>query len=203
MRRRIGALASAALIVGALVAIGPAGVATETKTEAASTGEVTALCDVLFGAVFGVPNGEPLGPCQWDMSLINASDSGSYSKATGAGVTVGIIDSGVDFNHPDVAPNLDVDLSCSFINDDTPTAHPMEIANGDCSNKGAVQDLDGHGTHVASSVAAPINGIGIAGVAPEATIVGLKACTIEGEQPWSPMTNQIVNVTLWSCKLSK
>jgi subtilisin family serine protease len=142
--------------------------------------DLAALCSSLYGGVFGVPNSEPLGPCQWDMAIINASDSGSYAVATGAGVKVGIIDGGVDFHHPDVAPNLDVDLSCSFIFDDTPTADPSEIANGDCSNKAAVQDLFGHGTHVASSVAAPINGIGIAGVAPEATIVGLKACTIAG-----------------------
>ena len=147
---------------------------------AATTAELVAICNGLYGGVFGNPNGEPLGPCQWDMSIINASDSGSYTHATGKGVTVGMIDSGVDFNHPDIAPNLDVDLSCSFIFDDTPTADPAEIANGDCSIKTAVQDLDGHGTHTASTVAAPINGIGIAGVAPEATIVALKACTIEG-----------------------
>jgi subtilisin family serine protease len=82
--------------------------------------------------------------------------------------------------HPDIEPNLDVDLSCSFIFDDTPTADPGEIANGDCSNKLAVDDLSGHGSHVASTIAAPINGFGIAGVAPDATIVGLKACTVAG-----------------------
>ena len=147
---------------------------------AATPDELVAICNELYGDVFDVPNGEPLGPCQWNMALINASDAGSYSMATGKGVTVGMIDSGVDFTHPDIAPNLDVDLSCSFIFDDTPTADPREIANGVCSNKAAVQDLDGHGTHTASTVAAPINGIGIAGVAPEATIVALKACTIEG-----------------------
>jgi subtilisin family serine protease len=40
--------------------------------------------------------------------------------------------------------------------------------------------LFGHGTHVASTIAAPVNGVGIAGVAPEATIVALKACTVVG-----------------------
>lgn len=141
--------------------------------------ELVNLCSALYGATFGVPNSEPLGPCQWDMALINAGDD-SYQYATGAGVTVGVIDSGVDFYHADVAPNLDVDRSCSFIFDDTPTSDPQEQANGDCSNKLAVQDLNGHGTHVASTIAAPINGIGIAGVAPDATIVGLKACTKAG-----------------------
>jgi len=113
------------------------------------------------------------------MALINATDE-ARQHATGAGVTVGVIDSGVDFYHADIAPNLDVALSCSFIFDDTPTADPAEVANGDCSNKGAVQDLNGQGSHVASTIAAPINGVGIAGVAPEATIVGLKACTKVG-----------------------
>jgi subtilisin family serine protease len=142
--------------------------------------ELVAICENLYGDVFGTPNGEPFGVCQWDMAIINASDSGSYAYATGKGVKVGVIDSGVDFYHPDIAPNLDVDLSCSFIFDHTPTALPQEIANGDCSDKAAVQDYGDHGTHVASTIAAPINGIGIAGVAPEATIVGLKACTAVG-----------------------
>lgn len=142
--------------------------------------ELVARCNELYGDVFGVPNSEPLGPCQWDMALINASDGGSYQYATGEGVIVGVLDSGVDFTHPDIAPNLNENLSCSFIFDDTPTADPAEIANGDCSNKAAVQDLNGHGSHVATTIAAPVNDFGIAGVAPEATIVGLKACTKVG-----------------------
>jgi subtilisin family serine protease len=110
--------------------------------------------------------------------VINAG--AAQATATGAGVTVGVIDGGVDFSHPDLAGAIDVAASCSFIYSTTPTADPQEIANGDCSNKAAVQDLQGHGTHVATTVAGRINGIGIAGVAPEATIVGLKACTIVG-----------------------
>lgn len=145
----------------------------------AEQAEIIAKCEGLYGDVFGVPNSEPFGPCQWDMAIINAGTA-SYEHATGAGVTVGVIDSGVDATHPDIAPNLDLDRSCSFIFDDTPTADPAEIANGDCSNKGAVQDLNGHGSHVASTIAAPVNDFGIAGVAPEATIVGLKACTEVG-----------------------
>ena len=141
--------------------------------------EIIAKCEGLYGGVFGAPNSEPFGPCQWDMALINAGTE-SYAHATGKGVTVGVIDSGVDIDHPDIAPNLDLDRSCSFIFDHTPTAAPAEIANGDCSNNEAVRDRSSHGSHVASTIAAPVNGIGIAGVAPEATIVGLKACTEVG-----------------------
>jgi subtilisin family serine protease len=175
MRRRIipaaGATAAAALGI-ALTAPAVQAVTPEN--------ELVDRCTELYGQVFGTPNTEPLGPCQWDMALINASDDGSYAHGRGSGVTVGVIDSGVQSTHPDIASNLDMDLSCSFIFDDTPTAAPGEIANGDCSQKSAIEDLSGHGTHVASTIAAPINGVGIAGVAPEATIVALKACTQEG-----------------------
>jgi subtilisin family serine protease len=113
------------------------------------------------------------------MPVINAT-AATRAIATGKGVKVGVIDGGVDFTHPDLAGGIDVAASCSFIFDSTPTADPQEVANGDCTNKAAVQDLQGHGTHVSTIIAARANGIGIVGVAPEATIVALKACTIAG-----------------------
>jgi lantibiotic leader peptide-processing serine protease len=121
---------------------------------------------------------DPLAGCQWDMGQINAV--AANATATGKGARVGVIDGGVDFSHPDLAGAIDVAASCSFIFSSTPTADPQEVANGDCSNKAAVQDLQGHGTHVATTIAGRVNAVGIQGVAPEATIVGLKACTVEG-----------------------
>src|SRR4029450_4010626 len=135
-----------------------------------------AACEAFFGVGPGV---EPLSGCQWGMRAIQAGPA-SYANATGAGVSVGVIDGGVDITHADVAPNLDLDRPGSFIFSDPPPADPAEVANGDCSNKAAVQDLQGHGTHVSTTIAGRKNGIGIVGVAPEATIVGLKACTIVG-----------------------
>jgi subtilisin family serine protease len=126
----------------------------------------------------GTTGPDQLSPCQWDMQVIGSNDA--HETETGDGVKVGIIDSGIDFTHPDLAGGIDTPLSCSFIFGTTPTADPDEVANGNCANKGAVQDLNGHGTHVATTVAARENGIGIVGVAPEATIVGLKACTVVG-----------------------
>jgi subtilisin family serine protease len=145
---------------------------------AASPAELTAICEDLFAGVYETPSSEPLAVCQWNMALIDANAS-ARSRATGEGVTVGIIDSGIDPSHPDIAPNLDLARSCSFISPGTPTADPAEVATS-CANKAAIRDLYGHGTHVASIVAAPVNGIGIAGVAPEATLVALKACTVGG-----------------------
>jgi subtilisin family serine protease len=112
------------------------------------------------------------------MTRIHAGPA--HAVGNGAGVKVGVIDGGVDFTHPDLAGAIDVADSCSFIYSTTPTADPAEVANGNCSNKAAVQDLQGHGTHVSTTIAGRVNGIGIVGVAPQATIVGLKACTIAG-----------------------
>src|SRR5262249_3799902 len=100
---------------------------------------------------------DPLGPCQWDMRIIGASPSGSYAVNQGAGVKIGDLDTGIDLDHPDLAGNLDVAESCSFIYASTPTSDPSEqVTPGDCSNKAAVQDLNGHGTHTAGIAAAAI-----------------------------------------------
>ena len=73
----------------------------------------------------------------------------------GAGVKVAIIDSGIDYTHPDLDANYAGGRD--FVNNDN---DPM--------------DDDGHGTHVAGTVAAEDNDIGVVGVAPEARIYALK-----------------------------
>ncbi len=182
LRRLLTPVLPVVAVLG-VVAAGGAGAATGTTTGTTAVPIATeqAICADAFAGVYPPPSGEPLAGCQWDMALIDA-DASTRARATGAGVRVGILDSGVDLTHPDIAPNLDLADSCSFVRSDDPTitagiTDPVEAGNGDCSDKAAVQDLGGHGTHVASTVAAPLNGIGIAGVAPDATIVALKACT--------------------------
>jgi lantibiotic leader peptide-processing serine protease len=155
------------------------------KAAAAPVGTNTAAAEaVACASLYSVPvavGPDPLSPCQWDMRIIGATPTGSYGVNQGAGVKVGDLDTGIDLTHPDIAPNLDVAASCSFIYASTPTSDPAErVTPGNCSNKSAVQDLNGHGTHTAGTIAAPINGLGVAGVAPKATIVALKAGTIEG-----------------------
>jgi subtilisin family serine protease len=163
-------------ILGALVLmVGLTPVASAEQTAAVDGPTADGLCDLAYGTT----GPEPLSSCQWDMPVINVGAE-SRALATGAGVKVGVIDGGIDFTHPDLAGHIDVALSCSFIFDHDPTADPSETANGDCTDKAAVQDLQGHGTHVATTIAGQLNGIGIVGVAPNATIVGLKACSIVG-----------------------
>jgi len=158
--------------VGHAIATTPPG----TNTEATETD----ACASLFGVPADV-GPEPLSACQWDMRAINATTDGSYSVNRGHGARVGDIDTGIDLTNSDIMPNVDVAASCVFVYADTPTANPAEqVTRGDCSNKAALQDLAGHGTHTAGTIAAPINGVGVSGVAPEATIVVLKAGTEQG-----------------------
>lgn len=107
------------------------------------------------------PSLEFFYPLQWHLPAIDADDAWA-AGCTGAGVRVGVIDGGIHAAHPDLAPNMDIAASRSFV--------PGEAFDFD-------EDPDDfwHGTHVAGIVAAANNGGGVIGVAPEATIVGLKA----------------------------
>jgi len=111
---------------------------------------------------------EPLTDRQWNMAMIGAVDL----PVTGAGVDVGIIDTGIDAGHPDIAPNFDAGRSRNFTTDIPSIDGPCEVAS--CVDPVGADDR-GHGTHVAGVVAAARNGMGMAGVAPDATLVNLRA----------------------------
>lgn len=161
-----------ALLITSTVLAAPAG----TNTQASEA----AACSALYSVSPSV-GPEPLSACQWDMRAISATPTGSYAVNRGKGARVGVIDTGIDLTNGDIMPNVDLAASCVFIYATTPTSNPAEqVTRGDCSNKAALQDFAGHGTHTAGTIAAPINGLGIAGVAPEATIVVLKAGTEQG-----------------------
>ncbi len=118
---------------------------------------------------------EPFADLQWDMRMINATPRGSYKRERGDGVRVGIIDTGVDGSHGDIAPNFNRSLSRNFTTDIPSVDGPCEEdPDGSCSDP-ADADEFGHGTHVAGTVGAPINRLGIAGVAPDVEIVNLRA----------------------------
>ena len=85
--------------------------------------------------------------------------------ATGAGVVIAIVDTGVDLNHPDLRDNL----------------LPGYNAITGSSAPGAAQDDNGHGTHVAGIAAAALNGIGMVGVAYQAKILPVKVLGSSGE----------------------
>jgi subtilisin family serine protease len=83
-------------------------------------------------------------------------------------VVVGDIDTGLDFTHPDLAPNVDFANSVSCVGG-VPNTAPA-----------AWMDDNGHGTHTAGTIAAAKNTIGIVGVAPNVKIAGIKAGNAAG-----------------------
>jgi lantibiotic leader peptide-processing serine protease len=118
------------------------------------------------------PADEPFAAAQWDMGMIGATSDGSYRKQPGSKeVRVGIIDTGLDASHPDIAPNFDRRLSRNFVTDIPEIDGPCEVPS--CHDPADV-DQGGHGTHVAGTVGAAINGVGIAGVAPNVDLVNLR-----------------------------
>jgi hypothetical protein len=125
------------------------------------------------------PQAEPddLGSEQWDKMRMNVSLTGSYAINQGRPeVHVAFTDTGVDQTHPDIQANLDVADSRSFIVAPDPS-DPSYTLPDDYSS---IQDFNGHGTWTASAAAAPINGIGISGVAPKVSIVELKTQDANG-----------------------
>lgn len=104
---------------------------------------------------------------QWALDAIDAPEAWAKGHR-GAGARVAVLDTGVDVGHPDLAANLNLALSTSFIPGVGVEAPPA-----------AAIPLGGplhHGTWVAGIVAAADNGLGTIGVAPEAEIVAVRVC---------------------------
>ncbi len=121
-------------------------------------------------------DGDPLSGLQWGNQVVNATPQGSYAVQPGdERVRVGIIDTGIDGSHPDIAPNFDAALSRNFTVDIPEVDGPCEEEPDQSCEDPADVDENQHGTHVAGIVAAPLNGLGTAGVAPGVTLVNLRA----------------------------
>lgn len=122
--------------------------------------EVSAL-----GLAYGKPGSS--GTTQPPQSLPKGVDRVNAENKTnkGAGVNVAVIDTGIDTAHPDLAAN---------------------IAGGkNCSTGKSYKDGNGHGTHVAGTIAALENSIGVVGVAPEAKLWAVRVLDNSGNGSWS------------------
>jgi subtilisin family serine protease len=96
----------------------------------------------------------------WAHHLMNIQ--AAWATVTGKGVRVGIVDSGCDYNHDDLVDKIFGGINCT-----------KEVGTG-------YMDTNGHGTSVASIIAAKRSGRGVAGVAPDATLFIAKAITGAG-----------------------
>ena len=90
----------------------------------------------------------------------------AWDATRGKGVKVAVLDTGIDFNHPDLASNYRGGVS--FVSDETT---PM--------------DHNRHGTHCAGIIAAALNGLGVVGVAPAAYLYAVKVMSRSGSGNWS------------------
>ncbi|MDQ7092367.1 S8 family serine peptidase [Desulfosporosinus sp. PR] len=107
---------------------------------------------------------DSLYPQQWGLTKIEAQKAWNLGF-TGNGITVAVVDTGVDLNHPDLKDNI------------LPGYNAITGVTGGTT----IQDNNGHGTHVSGIIAAEANGIGVVGVAYQAKILPVKALTKQGE----------------------
>jgi len=120
-----------------------------------------------------IPN-DPLFSQQWNFGTdSNSTDNNiteAYWQANGKGVVVGVVDTGVDYNHPDLKDNYRADLSRDFVENtgafNTYDSNPMPVGTS---------PVTAHGTAIAGIIAAVgNNNIGISGVAPEVDFAALR-----------------------------
>ena len=105
------------------------------------------------------PSNDRFVPIQWALTAVEAPAAWA-AGCTGDGVRVAVIDGGIYAAHEDLDANVDVACSTSFV--------PGQAFNTDTGTFW-------HGTHVAGIVAAEDNDKGVVGIAPDATIIGVKA----------------------------
>ncbi|MGH3949650.1 MAG: S8 family peptidase [Pseudonocardiaceae bacterium] len=104
---------------------------------------------------------------QWDMRMINADVARAINPGS-PDVVVGVLDSGIDATHPELADAVAPDLSVGCL-----TGEP------DTSRRAWAPTDSVHGTHVAGTIAAADDGAGVTGVAPGVRIASIK---VIGEQ---------------------
>ena len=118
---------------------------------------------------------DPAFSQQWALAQIGAP--AAWASTTGAGVTIGIVDTGVDLGHEDLGGRVVAHTNCIGTSGD-----PSRCA-------GSGQDDHGHGTHVAGIAAAvKDNRRGVAGVAPDARLVVAKVLAADGSGKTSDAT---------------
>lgn len=136
---------------------------------------------------------DPLDGGLWGLKLVR-SDKARTRQAGDKRVYVGILDTGVDGNHPDIAPNFNRELSRNFTID-IPTDPNGNEVDGPCEFRGCVDpddhDDNGHGTHVAGTIGAAANGFGISGVAPNVSLVNIRGAQDSGYFFLQPVVDAI------------
>ncbi|MEA5500304.1 S8 family serine peptidase [Limnoraphis robusta Tam1] len=112
----------------------------------------------------------------WELNATNVPEVWTQGF-TGEGVVVAVLDTGVDYTHPDLDSRIwqNIDEIPGNGLDDDRNGYTDDIIGWDfLNNNGFPMDFDGHGTHVAGIVAAEANEFGMTGVAPNAQIMPIR-----------------------------
>jgi subtilisin family serine protease len=131
---------------------------------------------------------DPLDSLAWGLAMVK-SDLAREVNAGDNRVLVGILDSGIDASHPDLAGQLAPGLSRNFVTDIPLIDGPCEVPS--CIDPPTVDD-SGHGTHVAGTVAAAANDLGVSGVAPGVKLVSIRGGQDGGWLFLGPVTNALI-----------
>ncbi|KGN42404.1 S8 family peptidase [Knoellia aerolata] len=115
------------------------------------------------GTSGGDDNEEPLFANQWHMRQIGA-DKAHLKTDGNRNITVGVLDSGIEADHPDLAANVDASQSVDCTDRGVPNTDP----------KAWQPTTSDHGTHVAGTIAAARNKQGVIGVAPNVKLASVK-----------------------------
>jgi len=127
----------------------------------------------LMAEALGSPD-DPRFGSQWGMVKVQASQAWEVTNGSSS-INIAILDTGVDLDHPDLANKV--------------------ISSIDFSHSGTVDDVHGHGTHVAGIAAAMTNnGIGVAGLGYSSTIMNVKVLGDTGSGAYS----WIVSGIMWA-----
>jgi subtilisin family serine protease len=118
---------------------------------------------------------DSLEALQWDMQMIRTEQA--HTKQAGKPqVQVGVLDSGISGHHVDFLDGTASNVDCA-LGHDSLAVLPLGVAVG---NPDPCTDNQFHGTHVAGTIAARANDIGITGVAPNVTLIPVKVCDTSG-----------------------
>ncbi|HVM30383.1 MAG TPA: S8 family serine peptidase [Candidatus Limnocylindrales bacterium] len=143
-----------------------------TLNEALASGQLQVVSPSSSLPLLGSGAAEPLSGLQWDMAQIRVAEA--HAHHTGSpNVRVGVVDTGIDGNHLDFVSNGRSNVDCASGADFTAEGPGIGIP-------AACVDNNFHGTHVAGTIAARVNGHGIVGVAPNVTLVPIKVCDADG-----------------------
>ena len=142
----------------------------------------------ITGTVYALPGKKPPSPpgqskmpeqpaqeISWGVDRIDADVAWAYSNGTG--VKIAVLDTGIDYDHPDLKDNVKGGVSV--------------VGPRTSTNPKNWKDKNGHGTHVAGIIAAENNDIGVVGVAPRAWLYAVKVLNNAGTGSYADLIDGI------------